>query len=260
MFALEGHKMQGKFICFDGIDFSGKTTVAKMVVDWLKANKIDAIYTKHPGSTPIGQELRKVAKESNSSIDENTEALIMASDNSAFISQLLEPALRAGTWVIGDRNNFISSMAYQTASGCSFEQLDKVHAATAVNPPKIDLLLIFRISPETHAARQKMRVKTVKDNFEDRGNSYTKKVIKAYDDMVNNVRISKFVKCAPTPIVAENVNGEKVEFMSDIPQCLYIDANKSVDDVYNDCRRAICSIIPELYSTVPDTKYGRPNN
>lgn len=250
----------GKFIVFEGLDYTGKSTISKMVVDWLKTNKIDAIYTKHPGSTPIGQELRKVAKESSSSIDENTEALIMAADNSAFVSQLLEPALNAGTWIIGDRNNFISSMAYQTASGCSFEQLDKVHAATAVNPPKIDLLLIFRISPETHAARSKLRPKTTRDNFEDRGNSYTKKVIKAYDEMINNERLFKFVKTASATVEAKNTNGQTTDILMDVPQCLYIDANKSVEDVYNDCRRAVCSLIPELYNTVPDAKYGRPNN
>lgn len=241
----------GRHLVFEGIDRSGKSTISAMVAEWLKSNNVDVIYRHHPGSTDIGKELRKIAKESNSNIDENTEALIMAADNSAFISQILEPALKSGAWVISDRNNFISSLAYQTASGCSFEQLDKIHAATSSNPPPIDLLLIFRVSPETYAARAKTRPAVSKDNFENRGNSYTNKVMMAYDNMLSKQteRMLKFVRQADT----DNLNIK-------LPQCLYIDANKPVEDVYNDCRRAVCSLIPELWSTIPDAKYGRPNN
>lgn len=226
-------KQTGKFIVFEGCDYSGKSTVSAMITEWLKEQKIDALLTKHPGSTMIGKELRKIVKESSASIDENTEALIMASDNSSFINQILIPSLKSGAWVIGDRNNFISSMAYQIASGCSFAQLDKVHAATAENPPLIDLLLIFRINPEVHAERCKLRPKVKRDNFEDRGNAYTKKVINAYDNLLNEQsgRLLRFVKTTADIDVG------------DIPRCLYIDSNRPVEEVFEECKSIIKSML-----------------
>jgi dTMP kinase len=228
----------GRYLCIEGMDGAGKSTIIALVTEWLKSHNIDVVLTRHPGSTGIGKELRKIVKESSNAIDENTEALIMAADNSAFINQILIPSLKAGAWVLADRNNFISSMAYQIASGCSFSQLDKIHAATSDNPPLIDLLLILSITPETHTQRIKSRPKTVRDNFEDRGNEYSKKVMDAYESLLTDQtgRLLRFVQSTT----------DYTSISSEVPRCLYINANKSINEVLEDCKKAICSMMPEI--------------
>ena len=140
--------MNGKHIVLEGVDNSGKTTISQIISTWLQENyQIKTTIASHPGSTPVGQEIRKILKHSPHPINPNAQALLFAADNSMFMSQILKPSFEQGTWVISDRNNFISSLAYQIASGCTFDELDRVHEATP-QLAKIDLLLIFRCTYE----------------------------------------------------------------------------------------------------------------
>ena len=149
--------MNGKFIVFEGVDNSGKTTVATQISDWLlNSEQINTLITKHPGSTPVGQEIRTILKHSEHPINPTAQALLFAADNSMFINQILKPNINNGTWVIGDRNNFISSLAYQIASGCSWDELDKVHDATG-QIIKIDLLIIFYCGWKESQRRKKLK-------------------------------------------------------------------------------------------------------
>ena len=47
--------MKAKFIAFEGGDASGKTTQAERV-----ATKINAVFTREPGGTPVGESLRSI--------------------------------------------------------------------------------------------------------------------------------------------------------------------------------------------------------
>ena len=57
---LKRNNYPGKFIVFEGIDASGKTTHAKDLVEKLKARGVKAIYTKEPTDGEVGQMIRKV--------------------------------------------------------------------------------------------------------------------------------------------------------------------------------------------------------
>lgn len=187
--------MSGKFIVFEGIDNSGKTTVSKAIVDWLNDLDISAIITRHPGSTPIGQEIRQILKHSPHPINANAQALLFAADNSIFMNQVLKPNLDKGIWVIGDRNNFISSLAYQIASGCSLSELDDVHKATR-QVSRMDLLFVFHCDYEESQRRRALKGEEVLDRFEDAGRKYFDKLSKCYNQLtdIQLERVSKFVK------------------------------------------------------------------
>lgn len=191
--------MSGKFIVFEGIDNSGKTTVSRIITDWLKEEyDINTIITRHPGSTPVGQEIRKLLKHSPHPINSNAQALLFAADNSMFMHQILQPNLREGNWVIGDRNNFISSLAYQIASGCSFKELDDVHKATQ-STNLIDMLLIFTCDYEESQRRRALKGEEIPDRFEDAGREYFDKLSRCYNNILEDqfTRIAKFIKHAP---------------------------------------------------------------
>lgn len=214
--------MSGKFIVFEGVDNSGKTTVSKAISDWLKEEyEIDTILTRHPGSTPVGQEIRKLLKHSDEPINPNAQALLFAADNSMFMHQILEPALADDKWVIGDRNNFISSLAYQIASGCSWDELDKVHAATQ-QVAKIDLLLIFRCSWEESQRRKTMKGDLSKDRYEDAGREYFDKLTSCYDQLIETQmnRLHNFVEIGK----------------SDSLNCRYVDASRPFKEVVEEVK------------------------
>jgi len=220
---------KGKFIVIEGTDNTGKSTIGKMLQEWLATRDIEAILTKHPGSTPIGRELRKISKETTHTVPPITEALINAADNSAFIELLLNPTLQEGKWVIGDRNNFISSLAYQIQSGASPEDLAAVHAATHKNPAKIDALFILRASKEKRLYRKLLKgEQTTRDRYEDVG-SYSDGVARIYERLIEEYSdiLSKFVK------PHSDIN---------LPRVWYIDANQDVNDVF----RSIADVIEAL--------------
>lgn len=217
--------MSGKFIVFEGIDNSGKTTVSKEITEWLQNEfKIQTLVTRHPGSTPVGQEIRGLLKSSPHSINPNAQALLFAADNSMFMHQILEPSLAEGTWVIGDRNNFISSLAYQIASGCSWDELDMVHAATK-QVAKIDLLLVFRCTWEESQRRKTLKGEVGRDRYEDAGREYFEKLLDCYDQLFETQegRLSKFVETGTNSSL----------------NCRYIDASKNLEEVTSNVKDLI---------------------
>jgi len=224
--------MSGKFIVFEGIDNSGKTTVSKKITEWLKNDhNTKTIVTRHPGSTPIGQEIREILKHSPHPINSNAQALLFAADNSIFMDQVLKPNLDIGTWVIGDRNNFVSSLAYQIASGCSWDELDAVHDATQ-QTAKIDLLLIFTCDYKESQRRRALKGEEKLDRFEDAGRAYFDKLSKCYENILDtqHPRLKKFVKKRDDlPSWTRQINAH------------YIDAMRPLEEVTKEVQELILS-------------------
>lgn len=232
---------QGRFIVLEGPDSTGKTTMSQKLVTWLHENAgVDAVWTRHPGATATGKELRKLIVESHHPIDAHTRGLMFAADNSAFINEILKPKLEAGTWVIADRNNFISSMAYQIADGATFDTLDKIHDATvAAGSPPIDLLLVFRASFETIQKRLALRPESEKsDSYQKKLNDrkYFDKIMNAYGRMMEEQsgRLLKFVRSTKSEFTLANT-----------PKCLYIDANGEQDAVFASVVDAVKAVLLE---------------
>lgn len=226
--------MKGKFIVFEGADLCGKSTIAKMTTDWLNEQGINAIYTKHPGATNVGMELRKISKHSNAHIPPITEALINAAANNAFIEEVLIPALNRGTWVIGDRNNFISSLVYQVASGITITSLDKVHEATHPNPPKIDMLFILK-TPKAELDNRRQKREIYKFDRYESNSEYMDAVNKGYEILAeeHKQRLMKFVKSI------KFVNSEEAT-----PMAFYIDSSKKKNEVFNLVTETLKGIVP----------------
>lgn len=198
--------MKNYQICFEGPDLSGKSTAAKIVNSWLNGMGISSIYTRHPGATPLGIELRKIIENPDLSVDGKTRGLLFAADNCAYITSVLKPTLESGSWIVADRNNFISSLAYQIADGCSFDHLDNIHAATypAAEVPKIDLLLVLNVDYDVACARRKATRTTDSNNetFEKKmmSKEFFDKVSNAYKSLSTTYanKLTKFAKCHVT--------------------------------------------------------------
>jgi dTMP kinase len=137
--------MKGKFLVFEGIDGSGKTTQLKLLGDKLSSRGYQMLYTREPGGTRIGEAVRGLLLDpQHSELVPAAEALLYAAARAQHVAQVILPALQEGKIVLCDR--FLdSSLAYQGfGRGLDVEQLEKLNeAATAGLTPDLVILLDF---------------------------------------------------------------------------------------------------------------------
>lgn len=105
----------GRFITLEGVDGSGKSTQALMLAEALERRGLRVIRTREPGGTDLGEGLRALLlSTAPDRIGAVAEMHLFAAARAQLVSDVIAPALRAGTWVVADR--FIdSSLAYQGA-------------------------------------------------------------------------------------------------------------------------------------------------
>ncbi len=111
--------MKGKFIVFEGIDGSGKTTQINQIEKWLNntdliPKKNQLVITREPGGTELGKSIRSLLLDTSieTSPDSITELLLYAADRAQHVNEIIRPSLNNGDWVISDR--FCgSTLAYQ---------------------------------------------------------------------------------------------------------------------------------------------------
>ena len=106
--------MTGLFITLEGGDGTGKSTQAALIGDWFTAKGREVVFTREPGGTDLGNELREIVLHSRGHIAPRAEALLYAADRAHHIATVVCPALERGAVVIQDRY-LDSSVAYQGA-------------------------------------------------------------------------------------------------------------------------------------------------
>ena len=107
--------MRGLFITFEGLDGSGKTTQIEMAAARLRDAGVSFIVAREPGGTVVGDKAREIVLSSRTrGLDPRTEVLLYFASRAQNVSEVILPALAAGTVVLCDRFTD-SSMAYQGA-------------------------------------------------------------------------------------------------------------------------------------------------
>ena len=167
--------MRGLFVTFEGIDRSGKTTQAGLLVDALGDQ---ALGVREPGGTPAGEKVRELLKDTSVSLSPEAEALLFAAARSELVAEVILPALEEGKVVVSDR--FLdSSLAYQGgARGLGIDDVERVNHF-AVRGLKPDLTFLLELSPEDAAARAGEN-----DRFEEEGSELQRAVETAYERLV----------------------------------------------------------------------------
>lgn len=102
----------GKFITFEGIDGSGKSTQLQRCADALIEKGVDVLVTKNPGGTKLGLELRHILLHHDGPIEPMSELLLYVADRVQHIEEVIKPALAKGQVVLCDRFSD-STLAYQ---------------------------------------------------------------------------------------------------------------------------------------------------
>lgn len=136
-----------RFITFEGIEGSGKTTQIQMLSNHLEERGIDHLLTREPGGTPIGDQIRKlVLSPANAAMTPTCELLLYGAARAQHIEQVIRPALLLGRLVLCDRFSD-ATFAYQGhGRGIRLDLIDALHGleTLALRP---DLTLLFDIEP-----------------------------------------------------------------------------------------------------------------
>jgi len=151
--------LQGKFITFEGIDGSGKSTQLRMLAGELRQRSIDCITTLQPGGTPLGRRLREAFLETEETVAPMAELLLFAADRAQHVEFLIKPALAEGRVVISDRYSD-ATFAYQGAGRGFDEKTVNQVIRLATGGLKPDLTIFFDISIENALRRMSDRNET----------------------------------------------------------------------------------------------------
>ena len=132
------------FITLEGPDGSGKSSLLRSLSAWLEAAGCDVVATREPGSTPLGEQIRRLVLDTEPKIDRTgrADALLFAASRAQHVDEVIRPALARGAIVVCDRYAD-SSMAYQGAgSGVPLDELAAVQRfATGGLVPDLTILL-----------------------------------------------------------------------------------------------------------------------
>jgi dTMP kinase len=110
----DGTASRGLFITLEGGDGSGKSTQSALLKAWLEEQGRTVVFTREPGGTDLGVELREIILHRRGYIAPRAEALLYAADRAHHIATKVRPALERGEIVLQDRY-LDSSVAYQGA-------------------------------------------------------------------------------------------------------------------------------------------------
>lgn len=145
--------MRGKFITIEGCDGAGKSTQLKMLEACLTERKIDVVFTREPGGTPLSERIRELILDpSYGDTDKYAELLLYEAARRQHVVKISK-WLDEGKLVVCDR--FIdSTLAYQGyGRGVDVESIELCNKI-ALGGQKIDLTIFLDLSPEESFARK----------------------------------------------------------------------------------------------------------
>ena len=208
--------MKGKFITFEGIDGSGKSTQLRLLSDHLHDRGVDLITSCEPGGTLLGRHLRAVFLETEDAVSPLAEMLLFAADRAQHVEFLIKPAIAAGRVVISDRYAD-ATVAYQGAGrGFDAETIAQV-VQLATGGLKPDLTLFFDISVDAAIRRMQTRGDSgIKANRMDRETA----------EFYNRVRASYLQIAAAEP-----------------ERFFVLDASGTVEDIHNNVVAAVNKLL-----------------
>jgi len=146
-----------RFITFEGIEGSGKTTQIQLLSNRLEEQGIDHVLTREPGGTPIGDQIRRLVLDPhNSAMTSICELLLYAAARAQHIEQVIRPAIEAGRLVLCDRFKD-ATMAYQGyGRGIRHDLIDALHGLETLSL-RPDQTFLFDIEARVALDRARTR-------------------------------------------------------------------------------------------------------
>ncbi len=210
--------MRGRFITFEGIDGSGKSTQLRILANGLRVRGFDVLPTMEPGGTVLGKRLRKAFLETEEAVFPLAELLLFAADRAQHVNFLVKPALAEGKIVISDRYAD-ATFAYQGAGRGFPEPLVNQVIELATDGLKPDLTLFFDLPIEKAVLRTANRndAGEQKNRMDKETAEFYRRVREAYLKIAEREPERFFILDAEGAIEAVQARVEKIitKFLSD---------------------------------------------
>jgi dTMP kinase len=204
--------MTGKFIVLEGGEGAGKSSVQAALGERLAARGIDAVLTREPGGTALGEGIRALLLGETSLDDPLAELLLFEAVRAHLVRTVIRPALERGAHVLCDRFA-ASSIAYQGyGRGLGRETVERANDI-ATGGLVADLTLLLDL-PVEEGIRRRAR--------EGAANHFDRETVAFH----------------------ERVRAGYLELARGDDRWRVIDASQSINDVIAACEEAIVEILP----------------
>jgi dTMP kinase len=182
-----------RFIAFEGLDGSGKSTLIRSLVQFLSSDSDDVaqsglarakvLCTREPGGTPLAEEIRNLLlRRGDEHPVATTELLLYAASRAQHVAHVIRPALERGEWVLCDR--FAArSVAFQCfARGLSRHDVDMLNQfACGPTVPVLNVLLDVTVDEtERRQAQRTLQSGQLIDRMESEKREFHERVRQGY--------------------------------------------------------------------------------
>jgi dTMP kinase len=202
---------RGKFITFEGLDGTGKSTQMRKLAAALRAAGHTVVETREPGGTATGEKIRRVLLDSKTQgLSPMAEMALMFGSRTQHISEVIQPALDRGEIVLCDR--FTDSTEAYQGSG------RKLGSAAVLELHRVicgdlwpDLTILLENDPTKSLRRARRRNQAAitgkgkrsdENRFEQQNNAFFARVREGY---------AAIAKREPGRVVMVDASGEKGE-------------------------------------------------
>lgn len=176
---------KGLFITLEGTEGCGKSTQARLLEKYIKGLGKKVVSSLEPGGTKTGRQIRNILLSTQEPLSQNAELFLFAADRAQHTSEVIVPALEAGSVVICDRY-IDSTTAYQIGGRKLPEELVRYLNAVSSGGLMPDVTFLLDLSPAVGLPRAIAassldggKIKKV-DRFEKEKIAFHEEVRKAY--------------------------------------------------------------------------------
>jgi dTMP kinase len=141
------HGQAGRLIVFEGLDGSGKSTQARLLVKWLQAQGYRVFFTEWNSSDMVSEVIRRGKKKNL--LTPTTFSLLHAVDFADRFERQIAPPLRAGYIVVCDRYAY-TAFVRDASRGCDPDWVRNLYSFA----PVPDKVLYFRVPVSTSLHRK----------------------------------------------------------------------------------------------------------
>ena len=168
-----------KFITFEGIDGCGKSTQAKLLLEYMNKSGVETILVREPGGTNISESIREILLHSSSTqMGDRTESLLMTASRAQLTQEVIIPNMDQGKFVIADRYSD-STLAYQGGG----RNLDIEWLIELNNYATFTLLPDITFFVDIRSEEALRRLDSNKDRIEGEGIEFQARVRKTYHEL-----------------------------------------------------------------------------
>jgi dTMP kinase len=162
------------FISLEGVDGSGKSTQARLLVEALDP---ETVAVREPGGTDTAERIRELLADPALEVEPLAELMLFCAARADLTERVIRPALEAGHDVVSDRFSD-SSVAYQGAArGLGVGEVIGL-CDTATDGLWPDLTVLLRVDPEVGLGRAEGD-----DRFKAEGLDLQRAVAEAYEEI-----------------------------------------------------------------------------